>query len=471
MVQQTQRIETPNLKIPLMAPHTAESASPQPPLKARRMLTIKSNMRNEDTRLLRLPRELRDVIYWYALVEPNKWDKRHCPDCPFHDLDAPAETPPFAQRFDLTSPRDASPKAWARCDELCVRRKGLGLLRVCKQLYDEADPIFWEENTLCFDGGEVVIAMTRSMPASAKRKVRKLSLMQLGTGGPGGGSRRFFWCLSELSALTHLEISGVYLELTAVSSLYLPRLKELRLVSLDHLNIWTGQSGSIYMALSERFRWAQCRIPDSGEDVAAIDFDLHVPDRCQVCRLNSAQLEEAATAWKMVCNDLMLPWFELAQATPKLREATHAEHSPYIVRVRLADDRLYPVRVWGLPLLTAEARRKRRLRATMLERCTSKTWSGGRTAIGSSEDVDEDDEVLESGCKTLKYHRGGNRNAEEVRETEEEQWKETKKLREKHEAARKKSESKKTDKARAQADQELANERKAALKRLARRRD
>ncbi|KAK2759062.1 hypothetical protein FQN54_003161 [Arachnomyces sp. PD_36] len=87
------------------------------------------------TGFFKLPRELRDIIYAYVLVEPYYLDRRHSASCEESDpgCDKP-ETPPFI----------------APCYSRCNRRRGLGLLLVNRLIHDEATPIFWGRNVHCF---------------------------------------------------------------------------------------------------------------------------------------------------------------------------------------------------------------------------------------------------------------------------------------------------------------------------------
>lgn len=43
----------------------------------------------QPTNFLSLPRELRDMVYTLALVQPPLWNRTHLPTCPLLDTDTP----------------------------------------------------------------------------------------------------------------------------------------------------------------------------------------------------------------------------------------------------------------------------------------------------------------------------------------------------------------------------------------------
>lgn len=89
-------------------------------------------------RFLNIPRELRDMIYDYALIEPNYFSRRHDAYCKFR---VPGSVDPEKPPFVDTDPNK---------DCFCTRRQGLGLLLANRQVHDEAAPIFWGRNVHCF---------------------------------------------------------------------------------------------------------------------------------------------------------------------------------------------------------------------------------------------------------------------------------------------------------------------------------
>lgn len=85
---------------------------------------------------LSVPREIRDLIYAFTLVQPIKWSRRHratCEHCP--------RTCNLFERPLFT---------YAEQPCACVRRTGLSLLLANRQIHAEAAPIFWARNTHCF---------------------------------------------------------------------------------------------------------------------------------------------------------------------------------------------------------------------------------------------------------------------------------------------------------------------------------
>lgn len=89
--------------------------------------------------LLRLPRELRDIIYALVLHEPIRCARRHGALCDWVGRKTTVpEPPPFYV--------DDEP------DCRCSRRRNIGLLRTSRLIYNEASPIFWRQNTFSFTG-------------------------------------------------------------------------------------------------------------------------------------------------------------------------------------------------------------------------------------------------------------------------------------------------------------------------------
>lgn len=84
-----------------------------------------------------LPREVRDMIYAFTLVQPIKWSRRHRPTCEHCPRTCTVfERPLFTYKVQPCS---------------CVRRTGLSLLLANRQIHSEAAPIFWAENSHCFN--------------------------------------------------------------------------------------------------------------------------------------------------------------------------------------------------------------------------------------------------------------------------------------------------------------------------------
>ncbi|KAH8660132.1 hypothetical protein BX600DRAFT_467287 [Xylariales sp. PMI_506] len=96
------------------------------------------------TGLLALPRELRDSIYAFCLVEPPRLDRRHGALC-YYSPTKPRESeePPFV----TNSTRDGGVSNLI-CQ--CAKRRGLTLLLANRQVFEEASPLFWSRNVLSF---------------------------------------------------------------------------------------------------------------------------------------------------------------------------------------------------------------------------------------------------------------------------------------------------------------------------------
>lgn len=446
------------------------SPSPTPcPLKARHILTIRPSNHNT-SRLLQLPPELRDIIYWYALVEPSKWNKRHSLKCQFRNLDAPGETPPFAMSYTSGSRSHKTTEAYMYCYTHCLRRQGLGLLRTCKQLYEEASPFLWNENTFCFDDPNVFIDTVKSMPAEIKPGIRKLSLMY----GPHMTKEVdiVMRSLGKLSGLTHLEIPIDYPICNAPVSRNLRNLQSLRLVEDNDILVGVSDDTDIeiklHIAISKKIEPPACR---NAGCAAALDHPVH-PDEnqgCLYCEHEDSRLETATFEWSAALNDGVISWRNSVLSMLNPLDVAHPDQTGrYITHITLANGIRSPVRVWGLPLLTPEARRKRRLRAAMLQRCEGKVWSSGWTVVRVRENGEVDDKGLSTNERLARSHRGGNRSAQEAIVVEQRKKQEARAQRRQDEAILMKQERKQAVESRASAEKAHVQERKAARKRLGR---
>ena len=120
------------------------------------------------SRLLTLPRELRDLIYQYTLIEPIRWDRKHAPGCYHLNLD----------------PSDAM-TGGQRC--ACSHRRGINLLYVNKTVYREATVIFYQDNTFAFgfhdfwqyssDRAKRELQALTKLPLHLARLIRHVSIL------------------------------------------------------------------------------------------------------------------------------------------------------------------------------------------------------------------------------------------------------------------------------------------------------
>ncbi|KAK5686519.1 hypothetical protein LTS10_002639 [Elasticomyces elasticus] len=185
--------------------------------KASKILNIKRR-----TNFLSLARELRDMIYEYALVQPSYWNKPHERQCPLVDPKKAWQWPVYRSSYDTIdeifynsrrpwhnfppSPMElvttTNPLTAAQIDACfkagCHKRLSISLRLANRQIYTETDDMFWAENTFCYkdkvhmlhdlsdcvDSDEKVHCDipgpcdSHRMPKSAKAKICRLSLLQ-----------------------------------------------------------------------------------------------------------------------------------------------------------------------------------------------------------------------------------------------------------------------------------------------------
>ncbi|KAK0821285.1 hypothetical protein LTR75_000758 [Friedmanniomyces endolithicus] len=216
----------------------------------------------QPTNFLSLPRELRDMVYTLALVQPPLWNRTHLPTCPLLDTDTPLAMDTKSGGFSTPDSFRRLPKSFIDKNRLttkqvkacyaagCHGRPGTGLRAANRQIHDETDEVFWEENTFCYDdqdmllrdlttvgGGKACRKMPRGrllgkciapcIPESAKAKIQRLSVMQL------RNTRCDPWevvmALQELPNLVKLELpaSLVAKHLGSFSTLRLPGLRSI----------------------------------------------------------------------------------------------------------------------------------------------------------------------------------------------------------------------------------------------------
>ncbi|KAI0016607.1 hypothetical protein F4780DRAFT_758395 [Xylariomycetidae sp. FL0641] len=96
--------------------------------------------------LLGCPREIRDMIYAFALRDIERLARRHDALCDFSSTElGVSETPPFIHQHKLRPARPCR----------CGKRQGLGLLLTCRFVQAEAALIFWAQNVFTFENTRV----------------------------------------------------------------------------------------------------------------------------------------------------------------------------------------------------------------------------------------------------------------------------------------------------------------------------
>lgn len=123
---------------------------------------------------LRLPAELRNAIYEMVLAYPKSGFSIAPPYS-----DHPREPRLTAcERIDGTAPftNVTHRSAMARKVQIGPMNEVLALLTVCKQLYDEAMPIFYSINTFCFENPSVLAQALSHLPEDRLRHVTSVEV-------------------------------------------------------------------------------------------------------------------------------------------------------------------------------------------------------------------------------------------------------------------------------------------------------
>ncbi|TQN70472.1 hypothetical protein CSHISOI_05010 [Colletotrichum shisoi] len=106
-------------------------------------------------RLLGLPFELRNLIYYHVLVDVPKHSRTHHQDCHFRQNHTRNSIEPAACHVLELAVNLVPSQALCPWDETlqcrCAKRTALNLLLACRQLHREAAPVFWSANTFVFD--------------------------------------------------------------------------------------------------------------------------------------------------------------------------------------------------------------------------------------------------------------------------------------------------------------------------------
>src|ERR1700759_3805505 len=131
----------------------------------------------QDSPLLNLPREIRDVIYYFALTRPTPvdlWPPK---------LIVPAEQleiPKLRQRLEKKGQLDRRLLVRHQLDlEYFRKEKAVGILATCMQVYDEAWPYLYRNNTFRFSGDFHWIGVRRFLTTIGARNRAQLSNLEL----------------------------------------------------------------------------------------------------------------------------------------------------------------------------------------------------------------------------------------------------------------------------------------------------
>lgn len=140
-------------------------------------------LRKHRPRFLDLPRELRDMIYSYALISSiTRWEARHLYYCKHRDRTGTSERPPFTMNFHekrfylgvQATPGSAS----SSHDCSCARHHtALGLLRTSRQIRAETMKMFYSQNVLYFNDGFELRDFLANLNPECRSVIRHISLV------------------------------------------------------------------------------------------------------------------------------------------------------------------------------------------------------------------------------------------------------------------------------------------------------
>ena len=453
------------------------AANLETPPKARNILTIKYVERSESSRFLQLPQELRDEIYRYALVEPSKWDKSHVTGCVLRNPNASGETPPFkltAGRENIASESRDAVEPLNACLKSCVRRKGVSLLQVNKQIHQEASPVLWKNNTFCLGRSE---SMFEALPESVRPKIRKLSIMDVQYYGHNLVDTCTTWeifkTLASMENLVDLEVASRALPIYHTEVLMAFRsLRYLRIVFLRPLSVKMGDNCiTVYTALPHFVKMPVCNGEEHRKYRTAFltpTFGMRTSITMRGCESCMEHFEEMVgrLEWFPYAADGR-HWDDAVCGKLELRQPAQGGQVPYTVPF-LGDDGVnHRVKVWGLPIDEPSVVRRRERKALIAERLSERTQGRNYTLARMISDEEQEAEPVKQSVRTARHYRHQQRLVAEENEATLRRRQEVRAMNAQHEAGRQKSAKKEAAKARLKAEKEVLDVRKAERKRSA----
>lgn len=298
------------------------------------------------SRLLQLPRELRDTIYRYVLIEPRLWERRHKPSCSKYNPPITYEYLPFATPDFVKDEEDPDGWGWFATHS-CAKRLGVSLLGVNKQIHDEASPIFWDNNAFCYETPRVFTDGVE--PPSLLPKIQKLSFMNFREDEGRDvlfRSRESFQIMAQMPNLRELEVQQSWSSEPPHRRLL--ALKALKVMTVLHLT-------PTYLAFEES--WEQRIFTDLAWDLEMPQCDDKVHREYQVrdkvvCQPCLKVLEE----YERMSRDM--PWrtiygrrgiYGLLRKLERLDFPWITEdYRTMLVKLKGEDGNL-EARIWGLP--------------------------------------------------------------------------------------------------------------------------
>ena len=313
------------------------------PPKARAILTITPS---RTSRLLGLPRELRDIIYGYVLMEPTRWDRQHQPGCPWWAADGTVETPPWRLHCNGQHELEGTQyDSWRDCHRLCMRRKGIGLLRASRQVAEETSAVFWEESLFCFDNAQQLTSCISSLSTSRLLSIRKLSF--LGHRRNGAGTHAL---VENAAALSHF-----IAKLEELRELELPR--ELIQHNLEMLECLKALRIFRCTRVAEYY----CSV-DSNDKLSIGITQVFPLERCETCRSGDLHGDCRRKANMHLIRTTLSTGNQVWIGPDIMRQcltSTHGDSSRFIAPVSWHGFENVEACVWGLPAVNPEERVRR----------------------------------------------------------------------------------------------------------------
>ncbi|TQW00661.1 hypothetical protein V2A60_001722 [Cordyceps javanica] len=283
-------------------------------------------------KLLHLPTEIQERIFWFAVHDPDLMDRRHRDGCDLLPVNehAVAQPPFMSQRVfvDAVYQRDKQgqtgtynylnmfdppesfrlTETWTYCN--CAKRSGINLLLTNRWIFSIAAPFFWSENTFSFFDATEFVACMAVTSTGTRALIRSVSVVtfrlrgfldarvHLSSKTPRGKSclggifpwgtkcLPIFWrTLQLLPKLKSLAIPpcyldcNVFLDTDANLDKLRPYLERLEEIHLTYLSIFGGDASSIQDCFCERQNfWASFFSGRSLESLGGFSHRVHLSD-------------------------------------------------------------------------------------------------------------------------------------------------------------------------------------------------
>lgn len=363
------------------------------------------------SKFLDLPRELRDIIYTYILDDVPLLERQHASSCEFSDPNADFLTPPAVKVY---KPRETwiprRTEAEDNCRQTCVVRQVFGLWTVNKQIHAEVTQM-WSQLILhlTFLHTEDMFDTLENLSLATLSRIEALTLHNL------WGNHHYRWI--ETDRTVQARVLKVLSSLPKLKTLVLPyvfirggpywlvdftRIRTLETVHIMQIPL-LGSVGPYF-----KFRHPAFEYPYTLAG-KTVDIQQEIPCARGVCPrgYNTTQPAPLAstTVWCLGClgkveyigwlADSMhgnefherLDYDYLENSAPK-----YSTENPCRDTLRYRADE-YDVLIYGLPSVSPAVRRRRVAEASMATTKAKGGQSGGRTIIKSVEewDLDEDD--------------------------------------------------------------------------------